>query len=167
MDSSIWHSAKLRDCGNLFTPRSPTETPLYRIVFAERENLEYRWDDLFAQRYGPLFDYQLKALDAFLNCGIFRHGYNCYNLPEAENTEPDNPTSDEPPEELLPPERRPISRYWASWIAKIFEVDPLECPKCQGRMKVKAIIHKPSEIERICTHLGIKAWQPPAPLQPP
>jgi len=446
-DTSLWHSAKWRDCGKLFVPRDPSSNPLYRIVFQERENLEYRWDELFAQRYGPLLDYHLKALDAYLNCGIFWHGcarlccehcghsellafscktrnlcpscdakramifaenvhqnilpnlplrhlvwtipkilrsfyrfdkelrgelflaawntwleycklhfadidevktaavmsihlagsllnfhphlhslnlsgivdsqgqfqllseidtnwleqrfqqrltqslraadlecdqhlsiieswehsgfnihvgkliepedtnsrlflaryllkcpvqasnielletpldtsvryhkgtddesefrdfspleflaqltryilnpseqairfyglasprtrgdlrlscsplntiYNCYNLPTTENTEEDNPLC--PQFSDTPPERKPVSRHWASWIAKIFEVDPLECPKCKGRMKVKAIIHKPSEIERICTHLGIKAWKPPAPLQPP
>jgi hypothetical protein len=91
--------------------------------------------------------------------------YNCYNLPQAENTEEDNTPCEQLPD--TPPERKPVSRYWASWIAKIFEADPLECPKCKGRMKVKAIIHKTSEIERICAHLGIEAWKPPAPLQPP
>jgi len=454
MEQSYWHSAKQRECGKQFTPRSPTETSLYRIVYQERENLEYCWDELFEHVYGPLKSYVLKALDAYLDCGIFRHGcarlcceqcghsellafscktrnlcpscdakraaifaenvhqnilpnlpirhlvwtipkmlrgfyrfdselrgefflatwnswleyckmmfpeidqlktaavmsmhlagsmlnwhphlhslclsgvvnkqgefqllpeidtawlekrfaqklktslqkstidcsehisiidsweehsgfnihageiiepeeqdsrlflaryllkcpialnkielieeplsttvryyketddeaefrdfspleflaqltrfvlspseqsirfyglasprtrgalrksrsalnaiYNCYqpNSLELNNLDSANcePETINLPDNCPLPERRPISRHWAHWIAKIFELDPLQCPKCQGRMKVKAIIHKPSEIERICNHIGIKAWKPPAKLQPP
>ena len=29
---------------------------------------------------------------------------------------------------------------WASLIQKVYEVDPLECPKCGGPMRVIAVI---------------------------
>jgi len=67
----------------------------------------------------------------------------------------------------LPTERKPVSRQWAIWIKNIYEYDPLECPKCNGRMKIKAFIHNPAEIKRICQHLGIQAWQAPRPIRPP
>ena len=95
--------------------------------------------------------------------------YNCYKPdPLAEDSPASDTTESDLPSSALInlldncplPERRPISRYWAHWIGKIYEVDPLECPKCQGRMKVKAIIHKTTEIKKICKHLGIVDWQP-------
>jgi hypothetical protein len=40
---------------------------------------------------------------------------------------------DEPPEP-----KSPVSKYWATWIKKIYQVDPLLCPKCQSQMKIVA-----------------------------
>jgi hypothetical protein len=45
-------------------------------------------------------------------------------------------------------------RNWACLIQKIYETDPLCCPKCQGQMKVKSvltdhnILHLPDFIEK-------------------
>ena len=42
---------------------------------------------------------------------------------------------------------------WAQLIAKVYEVDPLVCPKCGYDMKVVAVIDDPAEIRRILRHL--------------
>ena len=42
---------------------------------------------------------------------------------------------------------------WARLIQKIYEVDPLVCPKCQGVMKVIAFIEQKPVIEKILRHL--------------
>jgi hypothetical protein len=42
---------------------------------------------------------------------------------------------------------------WARLIAKIYEVDPLTCPKCGSEMKVLAVILDPYEIKKILKHL--------------
>ena len=47
---------------------------------------------------------------------------------------------------------------WARLIHKVYEVDPLVCPKCHGPMKVIALIDDVDVIERILKHLGI--WAP-------
>lgn len=55
-------------------------------------------------------------------------------------------------------------RNWARLIQKIYEVDPLTCPKCQGRMRILAFIEQPEIIEKILKHLGQwgrKARPPP------
>jgi hypothetical protein len=39
-----------------------------------------------------------------------------------------------------------------------YEVDPLECPKCKGPMRVIALIEDPGVIRRILEHL--KLWAP-------
>ena len=38
---------------------------------------------------------------------------------------------------------------------KIYEVDPLVCPKCQGAMRVIGSIEDPSVIRAILEHLGL------------
>jgi hypothetical protein len=47
---------------------------------------------------------------------------------------------------------------WARLIRKVYEADPLECPKCKGPMRVIALIEDPGVIRRILEHLGL--WAP-------
>jgi hypothetical protein len=55
---------------------------------------------------------------------------------------------------------------WARLIRKVYEADPLECPKCKGPMRVIALIEEPEIIRRILEHLG--RWAPePAGRGPP
>ncbi|MFC1652818.1 transposase, partial [Planctomycetota bacterium] len=59
------------------------------------------------------------------------------------------------------------NRTWAMLIKRIYEVDPLACPKCGGVMKVVAFIEPPQAqvIEKILRHCGL--WQEPASRAPP
>jgi hypothetical protein len=43
-------------------------------------------------------------------------------------------------------------------IHKVYEVDPLECPKCGAPMQVIALIDDAEVIRRILEHLG--CWAP-------
>ena len=55
---------------------------------------------------------------------------------------------------------------WARLIRKVYEVDPLECPKCKGPMRVIALIEDAGVIRRILEHLGL--WAPlPTERSPP
>jgi hypothetical protein len=53
---------------------------------------------------------------------------------------------------------------WARLIRKVYEADPLECPKCRsvksGPMRVIALIGAPVVVREILVHLG--RWQPEA-----
>ena len=55
------------------------------------------------------------------------------------------------------------SKGWAVLIRKVYEVDPLKCPKCGGRMTVMAFLTRASVIDRIIDHLKISftAERPP------
>ena len=44
---------------------------------------------------------------------------------------------------------------WARLIQKIYEVDPLVCPKCQGQMRVISFIDGLDVIEKILRHLDL------------
>ena len=43
----------------------------------------------------------------------------------------------------------------AHLIQKIYEVDPLICPKCQGQMRLITLIHDEDVIRKILKHLGL------------
>ena len=48
-------------------------------------------------------------------------------------------------------------RAWARLIAKVYEVNPLLCPRCGSEMKVVAVIDKEDAIYKILRHLGLLA----------
>jgi hypothetical protein len=50
---------------------------------------------------------------------------------------------------------------WARLLSKVYEVDPLVCPKCGSEMKVIAVIQEPEEIRRILAHLFKIGRSPP------
>jgi len=58
---------------------------------------------------------------------------------------------------ILEPEgsSKEYRKNWARLIQKIYEVDPLTCPKCQGRMKIISFIEDEEVIEKILKHLGL------------
>jgi len=55
------------------------------------------------------------------------------------------------------------SKGWAEMIRKVFEVDPLICPRCGGEMKVISFIEDHKVIDKIITHLKLTfmAERPP------
>jgi len=73
--------------------------------------------------------------------------------------DPDRNTSSEDTyEEVELSERK---QAWAKLIARVYEVDPLVCPKCGWDMKVVAVIEDPVEIRRILRHLIKIGRSPP------
>ena len=48
-------------------------------------------------------------------------------------------------------------KNWARLIQKIYEVDPLTCPKCSGKMKIISVIENEDVIKKILIHLGL--WE--------
>jgi hypothetical protein len=57
--------------------------------------------------------------------------------------------------------------FQAKVLRKVYEVDPLVCPDCGGRLEVVAFIDAPQTIRKILQHLELwtlPARPPPAPL---
>ena len=67
--------------------------------------------------------------------------------------------SAEPPSEGAACAAARSSQTWAMLIKRVYEVDPLSCPKCRGQMKVVSFIEPPQGevIEKILQHCGL--WQ--------
>jgi hypothetical protein len=53
--------------------------------------------------------------------------------------------------------RKAFRKNWAQLIQKIYNVDPLLCPKCSGSMKIIAFIEDEQVISKILKHLGL--WE--------
>ena len=55
-------------------------------------------------------------------------------------------------------------KAWAEMIKKVYEVNPLLCPKCHAQMKIIAFITDYSVVDRIINHLKLSfraEWPPP------
>jgi hypothetical protein len=55
-----------------------------------------------------------------------------------------------------------VHRRWAELLRRIFEVDPLQCPACGGRMRIVEFILEPPVIDQILRHLRDKGKDPRA-----
>ena len=54
---------------------------------------------------------------------------------------------------------------WRECIKKVWEVDPLKCPHCQGEMKIISFIKEHEVIRKILMHLDL--WRIPKQPRPP
>jgi len=82
-----------------------------------------------------------------------------------EDIDNDVPCIHEPQDDM-----KALRKGWARLIRKIYEVDPLVCPKCKGTMRIISFIEDPSVIRDILTHLGlwlIRSRPPPKIHDPP
>ena len=73
----------------------------------------------------------------------------------------DSPETDSPTERFA----RQRRRNWARLLKKIYEVDPLTCPRCASHMEVIAFIEEADLIGPILQHLGL--WERPRRSPPP
>jgi hypothetical protein len=67
---------------------------------------------------------------------------------------------------MIEEELRPIpSKGWAEMIRKVYEIDPMICPRCGRRMKVIAFLTDYAVVDRIINHLKLTfvAERPPPP----
>ena len=53
---------------------------------------------------------------------------------------------------------------WAACIKRIYEIDPLECPKCKSQMRIIAFIQDAHSIKDIMKAQGIPDFQAPPPI---
>jgi len=52
-----------------------------------------------------------------------------------------------------PPERAALRRRWANLMRRVYEVDPLVCPRCRAEMRIIGFITEPRVIRRIVEHI--------------
>ncbi len=62
-------------------------------------------------------------------------------------------------------EQRHYKKKWAQLIRKVYEVDPLECPACGGKMSVISIIYEKDVIQKILEHLNLWEQDLPPPAE--
>ena len=61
-----------------------------------------------------------------------------------------------------PPLSKELKKRWSYFIRKVYETDPLACPKCQGEMRIISFIDQPDVIKNILQHWDYgKSPRPP------
>jgi hypothetical protein len=73
-------------------------------------------------------------------------------------------------DDLSPAERQARRRAWAQLIRRVYEVDPLTCPRCGGEMRIISVILDPKVIKKILDHVERKGQEPGSrapPCDPP
>jgi Putative transposase len=82
-------------------------------------------------------------------------------------TAPAEPSSShQPPEDAAVPDRSSraaLRRRWAELIRRVYEVDPLVCPRCGSEMRVISFITQPALIDRIVDRLRRREKLPRSP----
>jgi len=65
------------------------------------------------------------------------------------------------------PDNREARKRWAILIQRVYQADPLQCPKCGGTMRIIAFIEarQGQIVRQILEHCGL--WQDPPPRAPP
>jgi len=77
------------------------------------------------------------------------------------------PQHDDPDQPIIADPVRLDRRHWAMLIQRIYQADPLRCPKCGGTMKIIAFIEadQGDVIRKILEHCGL--WEDPPSRGPP
>lgn len=73
-------------------------------------------------------------------------------------------TVDEAP--VDPEFKRNARAAWARLIQKVYETDPMLCPRCGETMRIMTLIEDPPIIEKILKHLHLWEPRPPGPSPP-
>jgi len=60
-----------------------------------------------------------------------------------------------------PLQKRKASKRWAALIKRVFEVDPLVCPKCQGSMRIREFLTDQSEIKAALKFMELSGFVQP------
>lgn len=57
----------------------------------------------------------------------------------------------------VPEPRKHACPAWAECLRRIYEIDPLECPKCKSPMRIAAFITDPVALKQILRSLGLRS----------
>ena len=85
-------------------------------------------------------------------------------LSEAKKDKPASPAISPALDDLTHYQKK-CRAAWARLIRKIYEVDPLVCPRCQHTMRVVSFIEEDTIIQEILKHLGL--WETRSHSPPP
>jgi hypothetical protein len=83
-------------------------------------------------------------------------------VPAPLNTGLDSAPQPDSPAQHFARQRR---RSWARLLKKVYEVDPLRCPRCGNQMEIIAFIEEWTVIRKVLQHLGL--WEKPQRAPPP
>jgi len=87
-------------------------------------------------------------------------------LEAAQRADQTDPNLDMQPLEPLEPKKRP-SLTWAACMRRMYEIDPLKCPKCHSQMRIIAFVTDTKELRAIMKSQGVAQARAPPPIPKP
>ena len=72
-----------------------------------------------------------------------------------------------PPPACASPSSAALRRGWARLLRRVYEIDPLVCPRCRGVMRMVSFITEGRVIRRILDHIGASALRATQDRAPP
>ena len=182
---SAWkHSGFNVFCGNRISPKDDTAMENLaryiirasfsqeRMRYQEKEGtVVYRAKDGKDQKTFPALEWMAAMCSHIPNRGEQMVRYYGYYSNVARGKRKKDASDDLVPCILEPVENnKALRKNWARLIQKIYEVDPLVCPKCKGSMRIISFIEDAQVIREILMHLGIwlvRSRPPPKSHDPP
>ena len=182
---SAWrHSGFNVFCGNRISPKDDAAMEnlaryIIRASFSQERmkylrqegTVAYRAKDGKDQKTFPAMEWLAAMCSHIPNRGEQMVRYYGYYSNVARGKRKAKGTDDVVPGILDPVENnKALRKNWARLIQKIYEVDPLICPKCKGAMRIISFIEDPLVIRDILTHLElwlVRSRPPPKIHDPP
>ena len=182
---SAWrHSGFNVFCGNRISPKDDAAMEnlaryIIRASFSQERmkylrqegTVVYRAKDGKDQKTFPAMEWLAAMCSHIPNRGEQMVRYYGYYSNVARGKRKAQGTDDVVPGILDPVENnKALRKSWARLIQKIYEVEPLVCPRCNGTMRIISFIEAPQVIRDILTHLGlwlVRSRPPPKIHDPP
>jgi len=119
----------------IYRQRHPERNVFYRVMFRYFDEFVSEYESRFEKEYGYFRPIIKEIVDRYLDCGNPKCGF-----------------------------ARIRCRGWAEMIRKVYEVDPMVCPQCSGRMKIISFLTDHVVVDRIIDHLKLTfvAERPPS-----
>jgi hypothetical protein len=149
-----------------YLKKCPVSNERIRIIEADGDTtiqyFSFRKGETTVRTFTPLqflAELSQHIPDTWEQTSRFLGAYSARSRGAAQARQSCNPVS-----EIPEPKHKP-SANWARLMKKVFELDPLLCPKCGSSMKIKAFISDSHEIKRILENLDIPPQQSPPRLR--
>jgi hypothetical protein len=155
------------------TPRDPRtgQTILdldeLEFVHAVCQQIPDKWKHLI-RYYGAYASRNRKALRTARDALAMGESAEDKNEAVADGAGTTRPECASPLEAALPGSAEAVRRQaWARLIRRVFEVDPMVCPRCKIEMEVVALITEPAVIDKILRHRKTYGLVSPFEANPP
>jgi hypothetical protein len=174
------HEARRRLAGYMVHPPIALERLRYRpesgqVIYYGRQRGRCGDGDSSSARIFPALDFLAALCTHVPDSGqqLVRY-YGAFSNARRVSARAPAPASAQPAEPRPPPHddsdsaeefARDRKRSWARLIKKVYEADPLVCPRCSGPLKIISLIGDGPVIEKILRHL--KLWNRPERPPPP
>ena len=149
----------------IYRQRHPERTVLYRVLFHHFEEFIAEYENRFEREYGyfrPVTSHiPDKGQVTVRYYGLYSNAHR--GKMRKRGGDPFHPPIIEDETPFVP------SRGWAEMIKKVYQIDPLICPQCGGRMTIISFIEDHKVIDKIIDHLKltfIAEHPPPSQAQP-